>query len=181
MGEDLKPLQGERKMEEKKRRPLFDVVIDSMAFLSGALLLIVAVVVAVSVTLRYLHLKSPIWVLQYTEYALLWMTFLGAAWLLKHNGHIRIDSLLQRIRSRIRRRLEIYNNILGCGVSLIVTLFGGIHTIYLFQKGILEVKATNVPKYIIFCIIPLGGLALTLQFARQVVAGMRSKAEKLKP
>ena len=166
-------------MKEDKRRTLFDIIIDSMAFLSGTLLFIVAVVVAVSVTLRYLNLKSPIWVLQYTEYALLWITFLGGAWLLKHNGHIRIDSIIQRIKSRMRDRLELFNDILGCGVCLVVALFGGIHTIYLFQKGILEVKATNVPKYIIFCIIPIGGLLLAVQFIKLAVAKIRSKQPEI--
>ena len=155
--------------ESKKKRSPFDVIIDTMAFLAGLLLLAMTLTVAYSVTLRYLHFKSPIWVLQYTEYALLWITFLGAAWLLKHDGHIRIDSVITRLSAAVRRKLEFFNDIIGALVTLIVFIFGALHTIDLFQRGILEVKGTNVEKYLIYWIVPLGGLMLSIQFIRRAV------------
>ena len=132
--------------------------------------------VACSVTLRYLHFRSPIWVLQYTEYALLWITFLGAAWLLKKDGHIRIDSALTRLPPDLRRKVETLNDMIGLAVALVVFIFGALHTQDLCQRGVLEVKGTNVPKYLIFWIIPLGGLALAVQFARRIAARPRRNA-----
>lgn len=150
----------------QENKHLFDVLLDGMAFLAGVLLFAVTMIVTYAVTLRYLQIKPPIWVLQYTEYGLLWITFLGAAWLQRLDGHIRIDTIITNLPAKIQSKLEIINLILGCLVTLVIFYFGLLHTIDLFQRGILEVKATNVPKYLIFCIIPFGSLVLFLQFVR---------------
>ena len=144
----------------------FDRVLDWMAALAGILLLAITLIVTYSVVLRYLHVSPPIWVLQYTEYGLLWITFLGAAWLQRRDGHIRIDSVITHLPAKIRTRLEIFNLVLGCLVTLTVFYFALIHCFELFHREIMEVKATNVPKYFIFWIIPFGSLVLFLQFVR---------------
>lgn len=161
------------KAEQVNKNP-FDMLLDWMAFIAGILLFAVTLIVSYAVTLRYLHIKPPIWVLQYTEYALLWITFLGAGWLQRLNGHIRIDTIITNLPKNIQSKLEIINSILGCIVVFIVFYFSLLHTNDLFSRGILEVKATNVPKYLIFCIIPFGSLVLLLQF-------MRDTWNKLKP
>jgi TRAP-type C4-dicarboxylate transport system permease small subunit len=161
-------------MPAKSNRNILDVIMDAMAYLAGVLLMLVTVTVAVSVTLRYLRFKSPIWVLQYTEYALLWITFLGAAWLLKHDGHIRIDSIIMRFSDTARRKLSMLNCLIGSLVSAVVCWFGALHTVDLIRRGVIDVKATSVPKALIFWIIPVGGLMLSIQFIRRLVALAKS-------
>ena len=146
-----------------------------MAVLAGILLFAITLIVTYAVVLRDLNIRPPIWVLQYTEYGLLWITFLGAAWLQRLNGHIRIDTIIINLPKKIRSKLEIINNILGCLVTLIVFYFALLHTIDLFQRGILEVKATNVSKYLIFSIIPFGSLVLFLQFVRDTWKKIRQE------
>ena len=163
------------KEDHHAKRNFFDLILDSMAFLAGIILLAIILIVAYSVSLRYLQFKPPIWVLQYTEYGLLWITFLGAAWLLRIDGHIRIDTLISKLPERIQSKMEIVNDILGCIVTLTIFIFGCLHTLDLFQRGILEVKATNVHKYLIFWIIPFGSLILLLQFIRDTYKKIRQK------
>jgi TRAP-type C4-dicarboxylate transport system permease small subunit len=151
---------------QQANKNLFDMLLDGMAFVAGILLLAITLIVTYAVILRYLQISPPIWVLQYTEYGLLWVTFLGAAWLQRLNGHIRIDTVITNLPEKIRSKLKVINNILGCLVMFIIFYFGALHTLDLFERGILEVKATNVSKYLIFCIIPFGSLVLFLQFVR---------------
>src|SRR3990170_8735242 len=40
---------------------------------------------------------------KFTEYALLWFTFLAAAWLLREGGHISIDTVISRLPTKTRR------------------------------------------------------------------------------
>jgi TRAP-type C4-dicarboxylate transport system permease small subunit len=131
--------------------------------------------VTVSALIRYLGFRAPIWTLQYTEYGLLWFTFLGAAWLLREGGHIRIDTVLSRLYAPTRRKVDIINDILGFVVSVAIFWFGTIHTIDLYQRGIMEVKGVIVPKSPLFLIIPLGGLTLSIQFVRNFFKKIRSK------
>lgn len=163
---------------DKKRKNPFDALLDWMAVLSAVLLLAITLLIAYSVILRYLMISPPIWVLQYTEYGMLWITFLGAAWLLRLNGHIRIDTIISLFPKKVQAVVDIINDVLGCLVTLILVYFGTVYTLELFQRGIFDVKATSVPKYIIFWIIPFGGLTLFLQFSRDIWRKVRRRSAK---
>jgi len=156
---------------QTKKNP-FDSLIDAMAFVAGILLLAIAIIVTYAVVLRYLKMQPPIWVLQYTEYALLWITFLGAAWLQRKNGHICIDTFTANLSRGIRLKLDILISILGCLITAIIFYFGLVHTISLYSRGVLDVNAVNVPEYMVFCIIPFGSIILCLQFVRTTWQGI---------
>ena len=158
----------------KVRKKGFDFIIEFLAYLAGIIIFAIAVIVTYTAVVRYLGLRPPIWVLQWTEYGLLWFTFLGAAWLLREGGHIRIDTIVTRLHKKTRHKVEIVDDILGFIVSAIVFWFGTLHTIDLYQRGIMEVKGVIVPKFLIFLIIPLGGLALCIQFGREFFNKIRS-------
>jgi TRAP-type C4-dicarboxylate transport system permease small subunit len=162
---------------ENKKKDKFDKIIDAMAFFAGILLLLMTLMITYAVFMRYLNLGTPIWVLQYVEYTLLWMTFLGAAWLLKRGGHIRIDTAIALLPKRIRIKIDIINELLGCFVTLIIVYYGTLHTLDLYQRGVLEINATNVYKYLIFWIIPFGSLALFFQFLRSALGKLRKKSQ----
>ena len=149
------------------RKRGFDFIIESLAVLAGVILLVITFLVTGSALVRYMGFRSPIWTLQYTEYGLLWMTFLGAAWLLREEGHIRIDTVISRLTVPSRRNVEMVNDILGFVVSILIFGFGALHTLDLYQRGIMEVKGVIVPKFPFFLIIPLGGLMLAIQFVRR--------------
>jgi C4-dicarboxylate transporter DctQ subunit len=160
----------------KIRKKGFDFSIELLAYLAEIILFSIAVIVTITAVVRYLGLRPPIWVHQWTEYGLLWFTFLGAAWLLREGGHIRIDTLISKLNQNRFRKVEIIDDILGFSVSAIIFWFGTLHSIDLYQRGIMEVKGTTVPKFPLFLIIPLGGLALSIQFGRQFFKKIRSKS-----
>ena len=163
-------------MDLKRNETLFDRIIGTLAFIAGVLLLLVTIFVCYAVVMRYAGFKPPVWVLQFTEYALLWITFLGAAWLLKKDGHIRIDTLTSRLKPKSLRNVEIIDDLLGFIVSGIIFWFGTLHTIDCYQRAILDVKGVSVPKFALFLIIPLGGLTLAIQFGRDCFNKMSSKS-----
>jgi TRAP-type C4-dicarboxylate transport system permease small subunit len=168
------PQEAVAKMDGKKRKSSFDFIIELLAYLAGIILLVMTFVVTGAALMRYLGFRPPIWTLQFTEYALLWFTFLGAAWLLREGGHIRIDTLITRLYIKNRHKVEIINDVLGFIVCVIVFWFGTQHSIDLYQREIMEVKGTIVPKFPIFLIIPIGGLALSIQFGRQFFQKIKS-------
>jgi len=163
-------------MDRKRGGIFFDRIMDTLAFIAGVMLLLMTLFVCYSIITRYLGFKPPIWILQFTEYALLWITFLGAAWLLKKDGHIRIDTLVSRLNPKSFRKVGIIDDFLGFAVSGIVFWFGTLHTIDLYQRQIMDVKGVSVAKYALFLIIPLGGLTLTIQFGRDFFAKIRTKS-----
>lgn len=159
----------------KMRKNGFDFVIEILAYLAGIIILVITFAVTGSALVRYLGFRAPMGTLQYTEYGLLWFTFLGAAWLLREEGHIKIDTVISRLYAKTRRKVEIIDDILGFIVSATIFWFGTLHTVDLYQRGIMEVKGVIVPKFPFFLIIPLGGLALAIQFVRNFLKKIRSK------
>jgi TRAP-type C4-dicarboxylate transport system permease small subunit len=153
--------------DRNTRKNGFDYIIEFLTYVAGVIIVVITFSVSCAAVVRYLGFRPPIWTLQFTEYALLWIPFLGAAWLLREGGHIRIDTIITRLHPKSRHKVEIIDDILGFIVSAIIFWFGSLHTIDLYQRGIMEVKGTIVPKSPIFIIIPLGGLTLCIQFARQ--------------
>ena len=162
-------------MDASTDKTKFDAIIGVMAYIAGVLIFVVTFFVSGSAVIRYLGFRPPIWVLQYTEYALLWFTFLGAAWLLREDGHIRIDTLLSRFSPKIQRKVNRVNSVLGLVVCLVIFYFGTLHTIDLIRRGIMEVKGVTVPLAPFFAIIPLGGLTLLIQFFRRIIKSFRKE------
>ena len=115
--------------DRKRSKNLFDRFIETMAFIAGVLLLFIMVSVTYAVVTRYLNFKPPIWVLQFTEYGLLWMTFLGTAWLLREEGHIIVDTVVTRLGPKSSKVDKIITDILGFLVSVLIFWFGTLHTI----------------------------------------------------
>ena len=61
----------------------FDRINDVMAGLAGVILVFICAAVCYSIGMRFLFKKTTIWIMQTTEYALLWILFLSTTWLLK--------------------------------------------------------------------------------------------------
>ncbi|MFH1124771.1 MAG: TRAP transporter small permease [Pseudomonadota bacterium] len=160
-------------MDRNRRGKIFDWVLNILATVAGVLILLIALFVSYSVTIRYMHMNPPIWILQCTEYALLWITFLAAAWLLRKDGHVRIDTLVIRLSPRIQRFLEILTSVLGFLVCSVIVWFGATKTYDLYARGVMDVKGVTLPEYPLFVIIPLGGLMLLIQFARNLVKSLK--------
>ena len=159
--------------ERKGGKTSFDRLIESLAFMAGVLLLLITVFVSYAVITRYLNFKPPIWVLQFTEYGLLWMTFLGTAWLLREEGHIKVDTLVSRLGPKSLKTQQLTTDIMGFIVSVLIFWYGTLHTIDLYQRDIMDVRGVSVPKFALFMIIPLGGLTLSIQFVRDLVKHLR--------
>lgn len=148
---------------------------NAFAYVAGVMILLAGLFVSYSVTVRYMHFNPPIWVLQFTEYALLWITFMGAPWLLRSEGHVRIDTFVVLMGGRLRRAAEVLVSLLGAVVCLIIVWFGAANTIDLYQRRIMDVKGITVPEYPLFVIIPVGAALLLLQFGARAFRHFRSR------
>ena len=162
-------------LDEMMHKSKFDYLLDAMAYMAGILIFVITFLVCGSAVIRYIGFRPPIWVLQYTEYGLLWFTFLGAAWLLRHKGHIKIDTLTSRLSPKTQKKIQLVNDVLGFVISMVIFIFGSMHSVELVQRAIMEVKGVTVPKAPFFMIIPIGGFVLAIQFMRNISHYFKTK------
>ncbi|MCW5774206.1 MAG: TRAP transporter small permease [Rhodospirillaceae bacterium] len=123
-------------------------------------------VVCSEVLLRY-GFNSPIsWVVEISEYALLWITFLGAAWVLRADGHVRVDIVLQFLSPNALRACGMITAAFGALTTAVICGFGIHATWSAYVQGAFKPTGTDVPTWMIIIVIPLGALLLFFRFLR---------------
>jgi TRAP-type C4-dicarboxylate transport system permease small subunit len=141
----------------------FDAIVKYFGYLAAALLVLMSLAISLDVILRYV-INMPIkWVFEGTEYALLFITFLAAAWVLQRDEHVRLDLALNALGEKARARVEAATSLVMAVVCLVITLTSANYTIYLFQNHITIQKYYTIPQFTVFFIIPVGFLMLFIQ------------------
>jgi TRAP-type C4-dicarboxylate transport system permease small subunit len=93
--------------------PLFDRIIDLLASLAGGLILFMMLSICIDVVLRYFLNRPLTWGVEISEYILLWSTLLSVAWVLKIEGHVKIDLVVNRLNPRNQCLVNTITSILG--------------------------------------------------------------------
>jgi C4-dicarboxylate transporter DctQ subunit len=159
--------QGEFKPMEKLSR-IFDLVISSGIVLGGVLLVLVMFFVNAEIFTRYIAGHSLIWVVEISETSLLFITFLGVAWVLKRGGHVSVDILVNRLSPRRRSMLNAVTSIVGALAVFPLIWYGAQVTWTHYQKGLYEATALEIPNAAVLFIIPLGSLLLFIQLLKKI-------------
>jgi TRAP-type C4-dicarboxylate transport system permease small subunit len=144
----------------------FDKAIEIMAGLAGVILVFIVAAVCYTIGMRFLFTKTTIWIMQTTEYALLWIVFLGTTWLLREKGHITTDIIYAHLNGKNKKYFDCIMWSIGGLTCAVMVLFGILHVCECVAGGITDVRAVTVPKTAVFIIIPIGSTLLTFQFFR---------------
>ncbi len=151
---------------------ILDKIIEIFAFIAGLILAFILLSVCLEVFMRYFLNRPLQWVVELTEYALLYITFLGAAWLLKRERHINVDIFLSLLSSRTRAGLKIFSSLIGIIVSFCLVWYGFAVSWEHFQDGIYNITLLEFPKAPLLAIIPIGSLILLAQFIRRAYGSL---------
>lgn len=145
---------------------VFDSTIKYLYWLAAVLIFLSILLVSASVVSRY-FLKAPVgWVQSVTEYSLLFIVFLGTAWVLKQDGHVKVSLLTDRLKPKRQATLKAVMSGMGTLACLACTWYGASVTQDYFQRGLLHESLLEPPKFALIIIIPIGSFLLSVQFLR---------------
>jgi TRAP-type C4-dicarboxylate transport system permease small subunit len=121
------------------------------------------VIVCIDLALRYFYNAPLLWGTEVTEILLLDITFLGAAWVFKEDGHVAIDLFTAKTYGRTKKVLSILS--LFCvGVVAAVLVYYGFYTTYdHYVRKVFNPTVLETPIALIIVIIPLGSAPLLLE------------------
>ncbi len=145
---------------------VFDRLSDLMAALAGIILVFITAAVCYTIGMRFLFKQTTIWIIPMTEYALLWIVFLGTTWLLREGGHITTDVVYVHLKSKTKHYLDFVMAVIGGIACFTLFYLGVVHMCDCILHDVTDVRAITVPKSAIFVIIPVGSILLTIQFFR---------------
>jgi C4-dicarboxylate transporter DctQ subunit len=146
---------------------LFDRVNGVMAACGMAVLGFILLAVCWEVITRYFLGKGTIWVEEIGEYSMLFMTFLGAAWLLTKDGHVEMDIVVARFPQRTQLLIRAVMSWVGAAICLVMTYSGGDVAFDHLARGLHQPTPVEPPDFPLFAVIPLGFLFLSIQFMRR--------------
>lgn len=154
--------------KNRKSGRCFDRVINYLAGAGATLIFGMMFIVSLEVVMRYILHRPQIWVVEVGEYILVWLTFLGAAWILREEGHVKVDILYDHFGPKLQAFFGIVSSLLGMFVCLIFLVYGS-QVVWDMCKGWeLDPRSQiGMPKGPLLIIIPLCSLPLFIQFARR--------------
>ncbi len=156
----------ERLIHEKVAK-VFDSLLSISMFLSSLLLVFTTLAVCTDVILRYFFNRPLVWVDEISEYILLYLTFLGTAWVFKREGHVVVDILLIKLSERRRALLNAISSLLCVPISLWLVWYGAQVTWDHYQRGIYNPTLLEFPKALVIAVIPVGSFLLLVEILRR--------------
>ncbi len=145
------------------------------AILGAALLFVIAAMVCLEVFTRAMGGASRLWVIEVSEYLLLFIAFLGAPYLLEKNRHVVLDLLYNNLRGRPRQLVQGVNALIGLAVCAVLSYAGLQVVLDQFIEGTREVTVMRPLSWYISAAVPLGMVLMTMQFLDQFVRLFRGK------
>jgi len=147
-----------------QKQPVFNRVVNLLAIVSGVFIVFATFSVCLNVLFRY-FLNMPMqWVIEFSEYALLFMTYLGTAWVLREGGHVRMDMVVNRLRPTARALTNSITAFVG-GIMCAMLSWYGVHSTWAkFEAGIRFESMLRFPMGPIHAVVPVGFFLLFIQF-----------------
>lgn len=158
-------------METKKKFFLFrwiDMLSETGGVVAAVCLICVSLIVVLEVILRYLFNSPTVWVGEMSIYLCMGIGFLSLAFGLKYDSHFSITFLTERLTPKNRTRLKIFTDLVGA-LYASCFVFKGVQLAY-FAYEFEDVSSgmMQTPLWIVWCLVPIGGLLLTLQFINKL-------------
>ena len=145
---------------------------DFMAYLGGILLLIMVFSICYEIVLRYFFSRPTLWVVGLVEYSLFCATFLGTGWLLRGNGHVKVDIGLALFSEKGQALLNTITSCIGLASCAVMAWYGTRTTYDFFLRSITTSQDPEIPKFILLAFIPLGFFFLVIEFIRKGVESL---------
>jgi TRAP-type C4-dicarboxylate transport system permease small subunit len=159
-----------------RRAPLVVRAVAGLSELAGyvsAIALVAATLVtAHGVFVRYVLRAPTVWQTETTIYLLMVVTFVGAAYGLKHHAHVGVDLLVEKAPPRRQLVVRLLTAVACLAVVLVVmwTAYQDWYEAYLFDHR--SSTAFRFPLWIAYAILPLGMLLVALQYLAMIIEGV---------
>ena len=139
-----------------------------MALIAAMTLVWLMVSVVISVMMRNFGVQPFAWLFTSSEYGLLYMTMLGAPWLVREKGHVHIELVTAALPPALRRIVSRLVAGLCVAVSLILAWYGLELFLTNIERNDFDVRAYFYPRWLLTITFPVAFSFMAVEFARFV-------------
>jgi TRAP-type C4-dicarboxylate transport system permease small subunit len=141
----------------------------ALAILCGALLGLTALAIALDVIARTVGLAPPPWTVAGSEFIMLYVTVLGAPYMVRIKGHVFVEALIMNVPQRAKRVLEKAIYVLCLALSLFLAWFALEATINAFATADFDLRGFEMPWGWVYGPMTLGLVMTGLEFLRYLI------------
>ena len=135
-----------------------------LAAVAGGLILAMSLWITYDVLSRYFFDMASPWSFDLSEYSLVWITFLGAPWVLMQDRHVRIEILVDALPVPAQRMLGVAVSIVATLVCLVLTWRTGMAAVEYFRNDIMMPRIWRIPRIWPYVVVPVGSALLACAF-----------------
>ena len=147
---------------------LYRTFLYAMAGIAGGMLVWLMISVIVSVVMRNSGLQPFAWLFTSSEYAILYMTMLGAPWLVREKGHVHIELVTAALPAAARRVVSRCVALACVIVCAILAWKGAEMFLTNIERNDLDVRAYYFPKWALSITFPISFGLMAIEFGRFV-------------
>lgn len=152
---------------------IFATLVNIFAVLASLLLIAVMLATVIKIGLRSFFGIGIIGIDQLSGTAMVYMTFLGAVWVLRNNGHVAVDLVVSSVSVPTKRRLIMLHSTIGAIVCFVVSWYG-FHVVQIsLARGVMVASELEIPRAIGLIPVPIGAFLLGIEFLRHVLVAAR--------
>lgn len=144
-----------------------------LAVAGAGVLFFATTIIFIEVVSRALGAGSRLWVIEVSEYSLLYITFLGAPYLLEKNMHVTLDLVYDNLSAGWRSLAQFINSTIGFAICAVLTVFGVDVLLDQIDTGVRVTSVMAPHRYWITMALPIGMFLMAVQFLFQAIRVFR--------
>ena len=148
-----------------------------LGYFSGALVFLMMVSIIIDVVMRHIFNAPTTWADEISCYLLVVITFLGSAYTLYLDGHIRVEAIITKFNPTLRRRIETVLDI----VSVLFIFFFAWQAFKLVSDSYISVRIAptllRTPLYIPQVFFAVGLVWFALQLVAKILRRFGANGE----
>ena len=129
-----------------------------VGFVLVILMAVMTIDVLWGVFTRYVMGNQASWSEELARFLLIWIGILGAGYAAGQKAHLAIDLLAPNLNEKGQQQLKIGIDLIVAVFALLVMVIGGGRLIYISQTLGQLSPALQIPMWIVYSVVPLGGL-----------------------
>lgn len=141
-----------------------------------ASLIVMVLVTFMQIVLRWFN-AATVWAEEFSRYVMLYQVWVGAAYAVHEDAHIRITALIGKLSGGRRRGMDLVVLTLWLLFALWLTVEGCVLVGKIAAMGQVS-SAMRIPMTIPYASVPIGGALMTIRLVQKIVERLRNTQEE---
>ncbi len=153
---------------------LVDLLSRGSLAITAGLVVVLALMVGIGAISRYAIARPIPMVDEFGAYMLVAITFLGAGYVLREKGHVRVDIVVRLLPRRVAAWLTVATDLISIVGTILLTVLTAQVVINAFRVGNRVIGTIEIPLGPVQLLMPVGLSLLLIQFLYVLSTSVRS-------